>query len=200
MCSDLFFVILYDNDAHISIYPHILESAERLALIKRTIDINIAQQKTPRVWKTSEDNKRTLNEMLNEIDSNVNEVSTYDNINLDSLECVLAPAPYVADKLNQDKHEEWSEFLDLIGISNVNIKKKERMITDEVLTSMGGTIAGRFSRFNSRKLAFDEINKKWGTNIEVTFYDGLPTTLKDVDKFLGDEESEETIEKGVDEK
>ena len=42
--------------------------------------------------------------------------------------------------------------------------------------SQGGTVASRFSRFEPRKRAIDEINKKFGTNIEVSYYDGEPTT------------------------
>ena len=183
------FIIMYDNESHISILQNILQSAERLALIKRTMDINIAQQKTPRVWKTSEENKKTVEDLLNEVDTNVNEVLTYDNIDLDSLEGVLVPAPYVTDKLNTAKEEEWSEFLNLIGVCNVSVEKKERLIKDEVMISMGGTIASRYTRFAARKKAIDMINNKWGTNIEVEFYDGLPTTIESPDNTLYEEYS-----------
>lgn len=176
------FIIMYDNESHISILQNILQSAERLALIKRTMDINIAQMKTPRVWKTSEEQKKTTEELLNEIDSNVNEVVTYDSVTLDGLESVLSPAPYVTDKLNAAKEEEWGEFLNLIGVCNVSVEKKERLIKDEVIISMGGTIASRYTRFASRKKAIDMINQKWGTNIEVEFYDGLPSTLQDMNE------------------
>lgn len=188
------FVIMYDNDSHIPIYPNIVQSAERLALIKRSIDVNIEQQRTPRVWKTSEENKKTMEDLVNQVDGNVNTVITYENIDLDDSNCVLAPAPYVADKLNQDKKEEWSEFLELIGITNVSVQKRERVIRDEIICSMGGTIASRYSRFTSRKNAIDKINKLFNESIEVEFYDGLPTTIEDVDYFLDNEDPKETID------
>ena len=184
------FVIMYDNDAHISIYPNILSSAERLALIKRTIDINIKQQQTPRFYKTSEENKKTIEDLVDQIESKNDTILTYKNINIDDTECVLSPAPYVADKLNQEKHEEYSEFLDLIGISNTSINKKERVLKDEILSSMGGTIASRYARFESRKKALDEIKEKFNIEIEVEFYDGLPTTIESVEEFINNEESE----------
>ena len=178
---------------HLPIDPNITQSAERLALIKRTIDINIEQQRTPRVWKTTEENKKTMEDLVNQVDGMVNTVLTYDNIDLDENNCILAPAPYVADKLNLDKKEEWSEFLELIGITNVAVQKRERVIRDEIITSMGGTIASRYSRFTSRKNAIDKINKMFNQNIEVEFYDGLPTTIEDVDTFLdSDNETNET--------
>ena len=186
------FIIMYDNESHISILQNILQSAERLSLIKRTMDINIAQMKTPRIWTTSEENKRTVEDLLNEIDTNVNEVLAYDNIGIDGIESVLSPAPYVTDKLNQAKEEEWSEFLNLIGICNVSVEKKERLIQDEVMISMGGTIASRYTRFAARQKALDMINKKWKTNIEVEFYDGLPSTIRDVNILNESEYIEES--------
>lgn len=179
------FVIMYDNEARIPLYPFIVEGAERLALIKRTMDINISQQLTNRWWKTSQDKEFTLRKVLEQVDSKVETIVTYDDLDLDQTQQILNPAPYVADKLNEAKHEEWSEFLEIIGISSLAVNKKERLITDEVFTSMGGTIACRFNRYESRRKAVEEINKLFGTNIEVGFYDGLPSTIKNPDDFLG---------------
>lgn len=179
------FIIMYDNESKLPIYSNILSTAERLSLIKRTMDINIRQQQTPRFWKTSEDNKKTINNLISEVEAEVNTVITYDNIDLDETTLILEPAPFVADKLNESKKEEWAEFLELIGISNLAVQKKERLIQDEITSTMGGTIASRFSRFESRRKAIEMINEKWGTNIEVEFYDGLPTTLKEPE-FLDD--------------
>lgn len=187
------FVIMYDNDSHIPIYPNIIQSCERLALIKRTIDINVIHQRTPRYFKTSEENKRTVKDILNNVDSLTDTVFTYDNIDLEETTGVLIPAPFVADKLNEVKKEEWAEFLDLIGIANVSIQKKERVISDEILCSMGGTIASRYSRFTARKKAIDEINRKFNENIEVEFYDGLPTTIENVNTFLESEEVDSDV-------
>lgn len=194
------FVIMYDNDSKLPIYSNILSAAERMALIKRTIDINIRHQQTPRFWKTSEENKKTINELVNEVEANVNTVITYDNIDIDETTLVLEPAPYVSDKLTDSKKEEWAEFLELIGISNLAVQKKERVIRDEITSTMGGTIASRYSRFESRRKAVEEINKKWGeyleTPIEVEFYDGLPTTIAD-SNYLDEEINEEVGDNDV---
>ena len=54
------FVIMYDNNGRYPIYIDVLQYAERYANVTRTIDINIAQQKTPRVWKTSTEKEKTV--------------------------------------------------------------------------------------------------------------------------------------------
>ena len=191
------FVIMYDNNSHIPLYPQLTQSAERMALIKRGIDINISQQMTNRFWKTSEENEKTLKAILNQVDSNVETIVTYDNFELDETQQVLNPAPFVADKLNNCKKEEWAEFLEVIGISETQINKKERNITDEIMFSMGGTIASRFNRYESRRKAVEEIKEKFNIDIEVSFYDGLPSTLQKVDEFLDDPKDEIEVAENV---
>lgn len=185
------FVIMYDNNGKYPIYLDICQMAERIALSKRTIDVNIVQQRTPRIWKTSQDKKRTLQDMLAEIDGMMENVATYESMDIDDMNVVLAPAPFVADKIDLHLDKEWAEFYRLIGVANLIEQKKERMIKDEMSASQGGTIASRFSRFEPRKRAIDEINKKFGTNIEVSYYDGEPTTEKEeiLEEVMLDEEN-----------
>lgn len=47
------FVIMWDNTSHRSLYPMVCQYAERFSNAVRTQDINIAQQKTNRIWKTA---------------------------------------------------------------------------------------------------------------------------------------------------
>ena len=185
------FVIMYDNNGRYPIYLDICQMAERIALSKRTIDVNIVQQRTPRIWKTSQDKKRTLQDMLSNIDGMEENIATYESIDIDDMNVVLAPAPFVADKIDMHLDKEWAEFYRLIGVANLIEQKKERMIRDEMSASQGGTIASRFSRFEPRKRAIDEINKKFGTNIEVSYYDGEPTT-EEVKEILEEVDLDET--------
>ena len=97
------FVIMYDNNGQYPIYLDICQYAERLALDTRTMDINISQQKTPRFWKTSANNERTIKDIVNNVDGLEESVITYKNINLDDTSLVLAPAPFVSDKIDSHK-------------------------------------------------------------------------------------------------
>lgn len=192
------FVIMWDNEAHIPLYPDLIASAKRMAQIKRAIDINVAQQNTNRYWKTSEDKRISLERALQQVDSNVNTIITYDDLDLNEIGGILAVAPFVADKLNDAKKEEWTEFLETIGVTSNMVNKKERLITDEVFTSMGGTIASRYNRYESRRKAVELINEYFNQNIEVEFYDGLPSTIKNPDDFLNENfEPEDEIREEV---
>ena len=181
------FVIMYDNNGRYSLYLDILQMAERIAMNKRTIDINVIHQRTPRIWKTSQDKKKTVEDLINDIDGLQENVIAYDSLDIEDMNVVLAPAPYVADKIDMHLDKEWAEFYRLIGIANLTEQKKERLIRDEMSASLGGTIASRFSRFEPRCHAIDLINKKWGLNIEVSYYDGEPTTEKEEEEYAMDE-------------
>lgn len=178
------FVIMYDNNGRYPLLLDIQQSSERIALCKRVIDVNISQQKTPRIWLTNSDKKRTVEDLLNDYDGNVETVLAYDNIDLDDVQAVMAPAPYIADKVDMHLEKEWAEFFRLIGIANLVEQKKERLIQDEMTASLGGTIASRYSRYEPRVRALKEINKKWNLDIKVRYYDGIPTTEKEATEYI----------------
>ena len=186
------FIIMYDNNGRYPLFIDICQYAERLALNTRVTDINILQQKTPRFWKTTQDKVKSVQDLVNSIDGFENTVIGYEDLTIDDTTLVLAPAPYVADKIDMHKEKDWNEFLRLIGIANMNFQKKERNIRDEVQASQGGTIASRYSRFEPRKKAVELINEKWGNllenEIKVKYYDGEPTSekIEDEEEFLND--------------
>jgi hypothetical protein len=131
------FVIMYDNNGRYPLWLDILQYAERLGQITRTIDINVAQQKTPRFWKTKAEKLKTVQDIINNVDGYENIVLTYDNIDLDDITIVQEPAPYVSDKLDIEKDKIWNEFLRLIGVANLSYQKKERNISDEINAMQG---------------------------------------------------------------
>ena len=125
------FVIMYDNLSGNSIYMGVCQYAQRLSFNVRVADINIAQQRTPRIWKTSQDKKVSMENLLKNIDANVDKVLAYNDI-----DCVIAPAPFVADKIDAHYEKIWNEFLQYIGVSSLTVQKKERNIKDEIKASL----------------------------------------------------------------
>ena len=173
------FVIMYDNNSYQSIYADILQYSERLGLCERVCDINISQQKTPRLWRTSQGQLKSVEDSLNEIDGLVEKVVSYKNLDLNELQCILDPAPFVTDKIDDHMNKKWAEFYRLIGIASLIEQKKERVITDEIAVSQGGTVASRFNRYEPRLDAIKKINKKWGLDIELAYYDGTPCSTEE---------------------
>lgn len=174
-------VVIWNDYLREPYYTPLVMYARKLANIDRTIDVNVRAQKTPVLVLGSDQQKLTLKNLYKEYDGNAPVIFGYKNLDIDSLTTLKTDAPFVADKLQQLKTEIFNEVLTFLGISNVSIQKRERLITDEVTRSEGGTLASRYAYTQARQTAVNEINKMFGTNIEVRFKSEL-----DVSKYLTD--------------
>lgn len=164
-------VIIWNNYMHTNSQTNIYGLARRLSNIDRIIDVNVNAQKTPTLIQGSDKQRLSLINLFKEYDGNVPVIFGDKTLDLNALKCLKTDAPYVADKLYELKTKIWNEALTYLGITNVTYQKKERMVTDEVMRSQGGTIANRMSRVNSRREAVERINAMFGTDIEVNFID-----------------------------
>ena len=162
-------IIIYNNYLHKSCEDVIVMYAKRLANLERTIDVNVNAQKTPVLVQCDEQQRLTMVNLYKEYDGNSPVIFGDKNLNTKGLTVLNTDAPYVADKLYDLKLQIWNEALTYLGISNINVQKKERMITDEVTRNQGGTVASRYSRLQSRREAVELINKMFGLNIEVNY-------------------------------
>lgn len=162
-------VIIWNNYIHTNSILDVKMFAKRLYNLDRIIDVNANAQKTPVLVQGTEKQRTTLINLYKEYDGNAPFIFGDKNLDLNALKVLQTGAPYVCDKLYQLKTQIWNEALTYLGISNINIQKKERLITDEVTRNQGGTIASRYSRLESRRQAVNKINAMFGTNIEVNY-------------------------------
>lgn len=162
-------VIIWNNYLHTNSVLDVKMFAKRLYNLDRIIDVNANAQKTPVLVQATEKQRLTLLNLYKEFDGNAPFIFGDKNLDLNSLKAISTDAPYVCDKIYMLKTQIWNEALTYLGISNINIQKKERLITDEVTRNQGGTIASRYSRLESRREAVKKINAMFGTNIEVNY-------------------------------
>lgn len=162
-------VIIWNNYLHSNSILDVEMFARRLYNIDRIIDINANAQKTPVLVLGNEKQRLTLLNLYKEYDGNAPFIFGDKNLDINALKALSTNAPYVCDKLYQLKTQIWNEALTYLGISNINIQKKERLISDEITRNQGGTIASRYSRLESRRQAVEKINDMFGTNIEVNY-------------------------------
>ena len=147
--------------------------SRRLYNLDRAIDVNANAQKTP-VLITCEDSQvLTMKNLYMKYDGNTPVIYGDKNLNPNSLRVLSTGAPYVADRLYQLKTQIWNEALTYLGISNLNVNKKERLISDEVQRQQGGTLASRYSRLEARKQACKEINAMFGLDMDVDYRDDM---------------------------
>ena len=162
-------VIIWNNYLHTNSVLDVKMFAKRLYNLDRIIDVNANAQKTPVLVQATEKQRLALLNLYKEFDGNAPFIFGDKNLDLNSLKAISTGAPYVCDKIYMLKTQIWNEALTYLGISNINIQKKERLITDEVTRNQGGTIASRYSRLESRREAVKKINAMFGTNIEVNY-------------------------------
>lgn len=162
-------VIIWNNYLRTNAVLDVKMFAKRLYNLDRIIDVNANAQKTPILIKCDETQRLTMLNVYKEYDGNSPVIFGDKALNSNGLEVLSTGAPYVADKIYQLKTQIWNEALTYLGISNINVQKKERLITDEVTRNQGGTIASRYSRLESRREAVRKINEMFGLNIEVNY-------------------------------
>lgn len=162
-------VLIWNNMLHTNSMLPIIDFSQKLWDLDRATIVNAKAQKTPVLIACDEKQRLTMKNVYMKYDGNEPVIYGYKGIDKDAMQVLRTDAPFVAGDLYQLKMQIWNEALTYLGISNNNTQKKERMITDEVVRNMGGTIASRYSRLSPRKKACKLINKMFGLNIDVRF-------------------------------
>lgn len=183
-------VIIFNNMLHTNSWLDVKMFAKRLYNLDRIIDVNANAQKTPILIKGNETQRLTLTNLYKEYDGNAPVIFADKSLDMNALQVLSTQAPYVADKIYQLKTQIWNEALTYLGISNVSFQKRERMVSDEVTRSQGGTVASRYSRLNARRQACEQINKMFGLNIDCDFREDYQFS-EEVMNFTKDNQSGE---------
>lgn len=162
-------VIIYNNFLRTNSYQMCVLYAKKLYALDRIIDVNTNAQKTPVLIAVDENQRLTAENVYLKWDGNQPVIYGDKALDPNMIRVLKTDAPYVSDKIYQLKTQYWNEALTYLGISNLNVQKKERLVSDEVVRSQGGTIASRYSRLEARREACRKINAMFGLNIDVDY-------------------------------
>lgn len=186
-------VIIYNNYLRTPSSLDVEVFAKRLYNLDRVIDVNANAQKTPVLIKCAETQRLTMKNLYKEFDGNSPVIFGDNGLNDANFTVLSTEAPYVADRIYQLKTQIWNEALTYLGISNINVQKKERLITDEVSRNMGGVIASRYSRLNARQNACEKINKMFGLNVWCEYRDDYRELDEELEDVTDDEDEEPEV-------
>ena len=185
-------VIIFNNYLHTNSMLDVEMFSKRLYNLDRAIDVNANAQKTPVLIQCDESQRLTMLNLYKKYEGNEPFIFGSKGLDANGIKVLQTGAPYVADKLYELKTQIWNEALTYLGISNINVVKKERMITDEVTRNQGGTVASRYSRLESRRQACKQINEMFGLDIWVEYREDF----QDVEEQQNENEEEETEYRG----
>lgn len=165
-------VIIYNNQLHngMSTYSKLVQYAKDLYLLDTVTMLNVNAQKTPLMILSDEKQALTLKNLYMKYDGNQPFIfGDKNDLNPNIIQAVNTGAPFLADKLYELKQNIWNEILTFLGVPNVQVTKKERLITDEVNRGLGGVFASRYSGLLSRRQACEQINDMFGLNLSVEY-------------------------------
>ena len=180
-------IVIYNDYLRKPSYYTVTHYARALADLENAIDVNCKAQKTPVLIICDENRRLSLENVYNQYEGNRPVIYGDTAMTTTPIKAISTGAPFVADKLYQLKMQRWNEALTYLGISNISYQKKERLVSDEVIRNMGGTIASRYSRLEMRRMAMDEIKEMFGVEIEVSYHDDYRQT--DDENMIGDDTS-----------
>ena len=177
--------------------------AYRLYEAETTAMTNIKAQKTPVLITVDETQRLMMENMYSQYEGN-RPVIFGDKKQLQDgvIKAIKTDAPFIADKVMDYKKEIWNEALTYLGINNIMINKKERLITDEA-NSNNELINMNLQSFLVPRLeACKQFNKKYGLEgtdkeISVRVRSDLVNTIKrelSITKDFESNEEKEVIE------
>ena len=185
-------VLIWNNFLHTNSVDLVNLYSRKLWDLDRTIEVNARAQKTPVFISCEQSQRMTMVNLYKEFDGNSPVIwGNKGSIDPDSLKVLRTDAPFVGDKLYNLKREIWNECLTFLGISNISVEKRERLIQDEVMRNMGGTIANRYTRLEPRRQACKYINEIFGTNIECDYREDVVFADEISNNSFGDGDSDE---------
>ena len=106
--------------------------AYRLFEAQRVCDVNITAQKTPVLLIADESQRLFLENLYQQYNGNQPFIfGDKQQLGENTIKSINTQAPFVADKITEYKKEIWNEALTFLGVNNIMLEKKERLVTDE---------------------------------------------------------------------
>ena len=156
-----------------------------LAEIEKTMKLNLEQQWTPYILSSTKKNELSLKNFFKKIKDKL-EFAIFVDERLsetmnEGVKVLNTDAKYLLDDLQVHKEKTVNELLTLLGINNLAVTKKERLVSGEVDVNNQNIDMNLDLEYKNRLLACEEINKKFGLEI---------TVKKTIDDFRGEEVGE----------
>lgn len=160
-------VICYNNFTRTPTTNIINQYADRLSDITRTIDIDLGNQKHPIIYSGPKKLLLSIKNLFRNIRKN--EPIIYTQQDIGQLTAINVQTEMVSDKLQTLKLSFWNEAMTMLGIENVNMEKRERLIKDEVNSNSEQIEMSRNMGLIARRDFCKRFNDMFGTDIWVRY-------------------------------
>lgn len=177
--------------------------ALRLYEAEQTAMVNIKAQKTPVMVLVNENQRIMMENLYSQYDGNKPFIfGDKDQLNEGLLRAVKTNAPFIADKIMDYKKEIWNEALTFLGINNIMVDKKERLITDEANSNNELINLNLQSYLAPRQEACKQFNEKFGftgtdKEISVRVRSDLHNIIKNAESIVNDYKDLSELDKNL---
>lgn len=164
--------------------------AYRLYDTERITDTNLNAIRTPVLIEGDTKTIVTLKNVYMQYSGNIPFIFGNKQFDISNkLNVLKTDAPYLVDKLDIHKHQIFNDALTILGIDNANTDKKERLIVNEVESNEDLVNYYLNCWYKTRKKACDDINKKFGLNIEIVLNKDVIDLLNETENDIIDNEN-----------
>ena len=174
--------------------------ALRLYEAEQTAMVNIKAQKTPVLLLMDEKQRLTMENIYSQYEGNKPVIfGDKNSLGENVIKAINTQAPFIADKIIDYKKEIWNEALTFLGINNIMVDKKERLITDEANSNNELINLNLQSYLAPRQEACRQFNEKFGftgtdKEISVRVRSDLHNIIKNAQSIVQDFKEQENIE------
>lgn len=176
-------VIIMSNYLMRPHYYTLLDYAERLTRVVRTLDINVNSQKTPFILIADPEQELSIKNLYKQVDEFNPAIYVKKGMTeLNAVKTLQTEAPYIADRLDGLLHNVFNEALTFMGYNNANQDKKERLVAAEVQGNNANVAGQQNSGLIARQRAVKDMNKLFGFNADVRIRENLiiPQSLNEI--------------------
>lgn len=183
-------VIIKNNVNKVATMAMIRKNIAELIEIDITKKYNTVWQRMPVVFKASDKTKQSYKSVIEGAIRGINPVIVADqDLTFNGLEILPTGSNYLGGELREEYKMVIGELLTTLGIDNLDIMKKERMITHEVEVNSQEVDINLLKFLEYRERAVEEINEKFGLNIKVSVNEDL-AMMKEFDIYEDNNNSE----------
>lgn len=160
-------VIIENNILRQATEPFIMFYANKITEAERTMDVNIKSNKAPVVFACDQRQLLSFKNLFAKVDGNEPAIFTDKGLDLNSIAVFDTKAKFLCGEIMDYKKAVENELLTFLGVNNIPVEKKERLITDEAQSN--NQLINSFSDMclEARERACKEINEKFGLKISV---------------------------------
>lgn len=176
-------VRILNNNSHTPSFPLVLKFAKILTNLDGMLDVNIETSKHPFIIQCTEEQRKTLENMINDLTRNIPYILGDKRLDEQALKVLPTTAQFNGESTLLVKNKVLNLCLTFLGYENSNTDKKERMVASEISSNYGIVEGIRKSMLMPRHVE-DEMLEKLGWAMTPEWNSDVPTLVNRPDVLI----------------